>query len=381
MNLLPSFAFSLILLLPSLASAQSLRTITRLPEIVDETSGIEITDANSIWTFNDSGGEAELYLCDTTGALLRTVRILNANNRDWEDITQDSAGNFYIGNIGNNDNDETDLSIFKIPSPNSFTGNSVTAEVIQFSFSDQTSFPPPDDSLYFDCEAMMWTNGHLYLATKNRTSPFDGLTHLYRLPDSAGQYVAEKIGTFDTGGTERLTYWITAGDINDSGTLLTLLSSDKLWLFYDFVGDDFFGGNYQEINLGAGSQKEAICFVNDTLVYITDEDLLGISGRNLYEFGLPLVISDSGSESLGLPELAVRIGPNPFSDQLAVEGKIAGLTIELVDLRGRIAFSELALSESLFISTSHLPPGEYVLCIRNKAGGLVGHRKVLCLNE
>lgn len=381
MNLLSGFPFFLILLFPSLTSGQTLRTITQLPAIVDETSGIEITDLNHIWTFNDSGGEPELYLCDTTGALLRTVRILNANNRDWEDITQDSQGNFYIGNIGNNNNSETDLSIFKIPSPDSFTGNSVTAEVIEFSFSDQTSFPPPDDSLYFDCEALMWANGQLYLATKNRTDPFDGLTYLYRLPDSAGQYVAEKIGTFDTGGTERLTYWITAGDMNDSGTLLTLLSSDKLWLFYDFVGDDFFGGNYLEINLGAGSQKEAICFVNDTLVYITDEELFGISGRNLYEFGLPLVIVDTLSESLIQPELAVRIGPNPFSDQLMIEGSIAGLTIELVDITGQILFSERPGSSSFSIRTSHFPAGEYVLCIRNKSGRLIGRRKVICLNE
>lgn len=381
MNLLPSFAFFLILLLPSLTTAQSLRTITQLPAKVDETSGIELTDANSIWTFNDSGGEPELYLCDTTGALLRTVRILNANNRDWEDITQDSAGNFYIGNIGNNDNDETDLSIFKIPSPNSFTGNSVTAEVIQFSFSDQTSFPPPDDSLYFDCEALMWTNGHLYLATKNRTSPFDGLTHLYRLPDSAGQYVAEKIGTFDTGGTERLTYWITAGDMNDSGTLLTLLSSDKLWLFYDFVGDDFFGGNHLEINLGAGSQKEAICFVNDTLVYLTDEELASTFGRNLYEFPLPTVITDTLIESLSLPTLALQIGPNPFLDQLTIEGEISGLTVELVELSGRIALSEFSESDHLSLPTSQLPAGEYVLCIRDNTGRLLGSKKVICRNE
>lgn len=381
MNLLPSFPLFLILLIPSLASAQSLRTITRLPEIVDETSGIELTDPNRIWTFNDSGGEPELYLCDTTGALLRTVSILNANNRDWEDISQDTFGNFYIGNIGNNDNDETDLSIFKIPSPDSFTGNSVTAEVIEFSFSDQTAFPPADDSLNFDCEALMWANGQLYLATKNRTDPFDGITNLYRLPDSAGQYVAQKIGTFDTGGTERLTYWITAGDMNDAGTLLTLLSSDKLWLFYDFVGDGFFGGNHLEINLGAGSQKEAICFVNDTLVYLTDEELTSSFGRNLYEFPLPTVITDTLIESLSLPTLALQIGPNPFSDHLSVEGEISGFTVELVGLSGRIALSEFSEADRLSLPTSQLSAGEYVLCIRDNTGRLLGSKKVICLNE
>ena len=111
-------------------NGQDLRLVTQLPKKVHETSGIELTGPDQIWTFNDSGGEPELYLCDTSGQLLRTVRIQNAWNRDWEDITQDDAGNFYIGNIGNNNNSNTDLTIFKITNPDATSDSVVEAEVI-----------------------------------------------------------------------------------------------------------------------------------------------------------------------------------------------------------------------------------------------------------
>lgn len=125
------------------ALAQVFETVTSLPEVVSESSGIELSGPDRIWTFNDSSGDPVLYLCDTLGNLIKTLEILNAWNRDWEDITQDDQGNFYIGNIGNNSNDNTDLTIFKIPNPDTVQGSSVTAEVISFSYEDQWSFPPP----------------------------------------------------------------------------------------------------------------------------------------------------------------------------------------------------------------------------------------------
>jgi hypothetical protein len=62
----------------------------------------------------------EIYEIDTLGNLIRTININSANNSDWEDITQDDLNNFYIGDFGNNNNDRTNLRIYKIPSPTSF---------------------------------------------------------------------------------------------------------------------------------------------------------------------------------------------------------------------------------------------------------------------
>lgn len=71
------------------AQSISLRKVTTLPSIVQETSGIETTNPVYIWTHNDSGGEPELYKIDTFGTLIKTIVIKNAQNTDWEDVTSD----------------------------------------------------------------------------------------------------------------------------------------------------------------------------------------------------------------------------------------------------------------------------------------------------
>ena len=273
-------------LIAQITIGQELRTMTRLSQTVNETSGIEISGENGIWTFNDSGGDEAIYLCDTSGNIIKTVKIKGAWNRDWEDIAQDDEGNFYIGNIGNNNNDTRDLSIFKIPNPNDISdGGSVQAQVIKYSYEDQYAYPPSADKKNFDCEALFWANGNLYLVSKNRTEPFDGKCYLYRLPDDAGDYTAKNIGEFDTDGTSTFTNWITAADISPDGKKLCLLSSNKLWLFYDFTSDNFFEGKNKKIYFPTSTQKEAVAFVNNDLLYITDEDW-GNEGLNLYSMYL-----------------------------------------------------------------------------------------------
>lgn len=271
---------------------QNIRIISQLPENVDETSGIELHSPGKVWTFNDSGGEPELYLCDTMGNLLSTIKVPGAWNRDWEDMTQDDQGNLYIGNIGNNNNDNTDLTIFKIPNPDSVSLDSIQTEVISISYEDQYSFPPPKDSMNFDCEAMLWREGNLYLFSKHRTLPM--ATNLYRIPDSAGTYVAKKISSFYTGeagpGEHKFfAYWITAADISQDGTKVAIISGKKVWVFSGFQGDDFFNGTNIVIDFGVNSQKEAVVFVDNSTLYLTDEYWAndGI-GRNLYEVKLDL---------------------------------------------------------------------------------------------
>lgn len=264
---------------------QELQTICRLPEIVEETSGIEVVDGD-IWTFNDSGGESEIYVCDTQGNLKRTVNIKKAKNQDWEDITQDDAGHIYIGDFGNNRNKRKDLTIYKIKSKKALTKDKVKQEKITFRFEDQKDFPPKANEMVYDCESVIWHAGSLYLFTKHRSFPMS--TSIYKIPDQPGDYVAKKLDTFYTGealkGEHRLyDYWVTAADISPDGRSIALLSGNKMWLITDFDGDDFFGGTIREISLGERTQKEAIAFKSNCEIYITDEYWGDTDkGRNLY---------------------------------------------------------------------------------------------------
>jgi hypothetical protein len=355
--------FALLLCLPVSLTAQVFTTLTILPEEVPETSGLELTGPNEVWTFNDSGGAATLYLCDTAGNLLRSLHLANAGNRDWEDIAQDDQGNLYVGDIGNNANDATNLRIYKIPPPATVTGDLVIPQVITFAYEDQTAFPPPADGLHFDCEALWWFQGNLYLSTKDRSEPFAGETRLYRLPDTPGNHLAERVGTFVHGGDNALLNWITAGDVSPDGTKLALLSSDKVWLCYDFTGDDFFGGQQLRIDLPFASQKEAICFVGNDRLFITDEEVGGLFGRRLYALDISGLVSRAPSPD----QDAVRVYPNPTEGLLWFEGWAPGAReVRVWDQAGR-QWRQQWLDAHDPLDLSALPPGPYWLEYRQGA--------------
>lgn len=297
-SLFPSTLFFLILIgWAQQLQATGLKTVCRLPEQVEETSGIEVTGANEIWTLNDSGGKAELYLCDTLGNLIRTVKIEGAENHDWEDLAQDNKGNFYICDTGNNNNDRDNLRIYKIPNPDLNKKDELEAEKIKFTYEDQTEFPPGKNNMDYDCEAVIWYNNHLYLFSKTRSFPFK--TSVYQLPDTPGEYVARKLATFHNGGKDITeadlhSFWITAADISPNGKQLALLSQDRMWIFYDFKKDHFFSGKHKVYELGSNTQKESVCFVDNSTLYMTDEYWSTFNiGRNLYK----LTINPQGQTS------------------------------------------------------------------------------------
>ena len=43
----------------------------------------------------------------------------------------------------------------------------------------------------FDCDAMIYFENNLYLFSKNRTEPFDGIVKMYKIPDTPGDYTAK----------------------------------------------------------------------------------------------------------------------------------------------------------------------------------------------
>jgi len=71
------------------------------------------------------------------GNIKRSINISNAKNIDWEDLTQDDFGHFFIGDFGNNNNKRNDLTIYKIENPIDIKTTETEAEVIRFKFNDQ----------------------------------------------------------------------------------------------------------------------------------------------------------------------------------------------------------------------------------------------------
>ena len=272
-------------------------------------------DKNSIWSHNDNSGNAELYNFDSTGTLQRTLKILNATNTDWEDLTKDTAGNFYIGDIGNNANTRQNLKIYRIPNPALVTGDSVTAEIINYSYPDQLAFPPPDSLKNFDSEAMLAFNDSLYIFSKDWSNPYQGYTKLYKLPAAAGTYTAELVDSFYTGPGPAIIYSPTGAGISPDQTKMILIGYKKYWLFTDFSGADFFSGHFHTFDFQDLTQKEAVCFLSNTELYITDESTSG-SGQKLYYLNLEPYLSAGVSETV---IIEAHVFPNPFTAGVIVK--------------------------------------------------------------
>ncbi|MBU2869471.1 hypothetical protein [Colwellia sp. E2M01] len=246
-----------------------------------EVSGIEIDKAGKLWAINDGGNGADLHQIDNDGNIKKSITIINARNLDWEDMTQDDFGHFFIGDFGNNDNIRKWFTIYKIENPIDIKGTETEAEIIKFTFPKQLNYPPKASEKNFDLEAFVFYKKRLYLFSKNRTEPFDGDTNLYKIGDHAANYQADFVSNFNTCTTYAKLCWITSAALSPDRTKLVLLDSERLWLFENWQGDDFFSGDAYKIDLGIVTQKEAVTFSDNDTVIFTDEEFNGI-GRNSY---------------------------------------------------------------------------------------------------
>ncbi|MFQ5641479.1 MAG: hypothetical protein ACE5IR_26175 [bacterium] len=216
------------------------------------------------WTHNDSGDRARIFAVTARGKLIREVGIIGAKNVDWEDLAVDDAGHLYIGDSGNNRNIRQDLTVYVIPEPDPLTSDSVAVlKRIHFTYPDQKSFPEPGNR-NFDCEALFWTNGRLYILTKHRS---DRKTKLYRFDtlEHNSSQVLTKVGEFDVDGA------VTSADVSMDGSRLLVLCYEYIYLFGKPVSsDNYLAGEYKRI-LFEGRQSEGICFSGTDFLFSNEQ--------------------------------------------------------------------------------------------------------------
>jgi len=272
-------------------------TVVNLPEIpqkvcdlskkINETSGLIYVD-DYIWTFNDSGGEAEIYKIDSkTGGILQTVKLNIAKNTDWEDITHDEDF-IYIGDFGNNRGNRKDLRIYKVNK--SLINNSkeviVPSEIIAFSYNDQTSYVTNNRSNNFDCESLVSFGDSLIIFSKNW---MDGNTRMYKMPKLAGKYQLDPICSFEVNGLA------TGAEFNEETNALIMIgyADKKPFFFYfkDFDGQQLGNHKVYKVKLGKmqGAQTEGVCwFTEDVILFSTEQT--GVYTQAVFQLNLTDVI-------------------------------------------------------------------------------------------
>jgi hypothetical protein len=232
--------------------------IGQMPSLVNEGSGlVKSLHKNTLLTHNDGGGKPELYEVDSTGNLLATIQAPTAQNIDWEELTQDSKGNLYIGDVGNNQNQRNDLVIYKVL-PNK--GEAPIIELIKINYQHQK--PKQSEPTIYDCEAMVWHQDSLFLFSKNRGN--DHFVRLYALPAHADNYaLVPKDSIY-------LKTQVTGAAIRPDGKELALLTYGKVFLFDITNGSLRFTKPAKCIKF-AHRQTEAITYWDNANLLITNE--------------------------------------------------------------------------------------------------------------
>ena len=264
------------------AKEDTLKVEFTLPKKLKEVSGIALSqDQKTIWAIEDAGNKNVVYAVDRTGNLIADVVVENAENNDWEDITKDNAGNLYIGNFGNNENDRRNLSILKLDLKEASQKSANVIQTTKFHYEGQNEFPPKKSNLLYDCEAFVEKEGNFYLFTKNRSKGFDGTFLVFQIPNKEGDFEAKLVAKIKLEDSYNDAA-ITSATINSKNQIV-LLTHKNVHLVSSFFENNFTGSFIQKISLNHNSQKEAVVFLDDRSLLIADEKDKK-EGGNVYRF-------------------------------------------------------------------------------------------------
>lgn len=247
----------------------------KLPTELSEASGLYHAAPDSLWWHNDSGDQPRLVLTDAKGQLKKQV-LLNAQNKDWEDITADNQGNIYIGDFGNNLNKRTDLRIYI------YRLDTETLDSILFHYPDQQAFPPAPAQCNFDMEAFFWQQDTLHLFSKNRLLQGNYYTKHYILPARPGTFTATLQDSIYL--KKRV---VTAAAISKDGQTMVLLAyffkkclnlipitRTTVYTFQKEERKPFLQGKMRKKRVGKfliPTQYECLDFIDPQTVYIASE--------------------------------------------------------------------------------------------------------------
>jgi hypothetical protein len=363
------YILSLLLLALSVshtATAQSLvplRTVARLPAVLMESSGLYAPSPDSIWSHGDSGNPPNLYLMDSACNVRRTVNVRGVPNIDWEELAADQQGNLYIGEFGNNGNNHQNLKIYKIPNFRALRNvDTVDAQVIAFSYEDQTAFPPPLTNYIYDCEAMIAFEDSIYLCTKDYYArPYLGFTRVYVIPNVAGTHVAKLVKQVATDASDKELGGITGMAISPDRRRVVLTAHQKLYIAQNFTGRAFWNVAWQSAQYNPLlPAREAITFRDSCNVYISD-DLGSITTGYLYTVNVCAWVRTPSAE-LSQNDSKMRCFPNPLYSQsdLRVDFQEAlnkNTVLEVIDELGRkVGFVSLAQgTQTVTVAARYFP--------------------------
>lgn len=258
-------------------SAQKKESSEKLSDDLKEISGLALFQDTLLIAMNDSGNKPVLFFINFKGKVLHTCKLTNAKNNDWEDLTIDPKGFVYIADCGNNENKRRDLVILKVDANVAFVNDSVKAEKLNFSYEDQTAFPPSEEAKNFDCESIYWNNDSIFMVTKSYAKPWTGISNIYGIATSGKQQVAVKRDSLIIGKSGWRLDAVTSADYKDNH--LYVLTYNRMIDFERINGTFVKKSDYvfKDYN-----QKEAILALSTKQFFVAAEKHKILGGPFLY---------------------------------------------------------------------------------------------------
>ncbi len=243
-----------------------IKRVAKLAPQIPESSGLVCLNDSTFLTHNDSGRTPVIYTVNLQGEVIDSL-VFPQPNKDWESIDYDpQTQTLFIADIGNNRNNRKDMQIYAYEMGNEHI-KELSIETIPVSYADQKEFPPAMEQRNFDCEAVAYYQGKLFLFSKNRGT--DRATKQYTLPLESHS----ALGQLEPVASQLLNkQMVTGAAINPSGTVLALITYGRIYLFkIDSQNPNLLQDPWRVVKCNRMGQSEAVTFLNDEELMFTNE--------------------------------------------------------------------------------------------------------------
>jgi hypothetical protein len=247
---------------------------------IDEASGLarSQTNADVFWVINDSG-KPRLHPIDTRGRALGRVKLDDASNSDWEDLSSfrlDGKPYLLVADIGDNDSKRKDVRLYFLAEPKPDEEEADIAWDFEFSY---PGGPQDAEAIAVDVE-----NERVLVLSKREIPAV-----LYALPlrpDGNKRQKAERLGVpalpqprrqdVDFAPKTKNYWWQPTGmDLADDGSAAVILTYGGVFYYPRSTSEDWMDALRRRpvaLSTGDYGEAEAIAFNADsTSIYVTLE--------------------------------------------------------------------------------------------------------------
>jgi hypothetical protein len=173
---------------------------------------------------NDTGDQPRLYVINAAGNTLATWDVVGARAADWEDITIGPTASgtpaIFIGDIGDNFQFRSSITVYRVPVPSLSDTETVPAEFITLTYPEERA----------DAEALVVdpVSGDIFVITKTREGPGTVFRAKAESFVNGAEVPLEKVTDLAL-GEDHLE--VTSAAISPTGDLFVLRGYDSVWIW------------------------------------------------------------------------------------------------------------------------------------------------------